>query len=89
MSALGIFAVRPGTPQYAIGTPHFDKEALSASGGKTLRIDAPGHEAGKLFVRAVRIDGKLIDRDYLLHDESAGGGDLNLEMSSSPGRCSF
>ena len=89
LSSLGFYAVTPGTPQYAIGTPRFDEVTLSLSSGKTLRIHAPGAESGKFYVRSVRINGKRIDRNYLLHDEIAGGGDLNFEMSTSPRPDSF
>ncbi len=84
ISALGFYAVTPGTPQYAIGTPRFDEMTISPCGGKTLRIHATGAEAGKFYVRSVHLNGKLIARDYLLHDEIAGGGDLIFEMSDSP-----
>jgi predicted alpha-1,2-mannosidase len=84
LSALGFYSVTPGIPRYAIGTPRFDEVTLSLGGGKTLRIHAPGAEAGKFYVLAVRVNGKPLDRNYLLHYEIVGGGDLNFEMSSSP-----
>jgi len=34
MSALGFYAVTPGTPDYEIGTPHFDDVSLILPGGK-------------------------------------------------------
>jgi predicted alpha-1,2-mannosidase len=84
MSAMGLYAVTPGTPEYAIGTPRFDEMTLALSGGKTLTIHAAGAEAGKFYVRSVHWNGKLLDRSYLLHDEIAGGGDLTFEMSDTP-----
>jgi putative alpha-1,2-mannosidase len=85
ISALGFYAVTPGTPQYAIGTPHFDVVIVSRANGKTLRIHAPGAERGKFYVRTVLFNGKQIDRTYLLHSEIVGGGDFNFEMSYTPG----
>jgi predicted alpha-1,2-mannosidase len=85
LSALGFYPVTPGTPRYAIGTPRFDDLTLSLSSGKPLRIHAPGAESGKFYVRSVKINGKRIDRNYLLHEEIAAGGDLTFEMSASPG----
>lgn len=34
ISALGFYAVTPGTPNYEIGTPHFDDVTLALPGGK-------------------------------------------------------
>ncbi len=84
MSALGFYPVSPGTPNYAFGTPHFDDMTLSLAEGKTLHIRAVGAEAGKFYVRSVRVNGELIHRNYLLHREIVGGGDLTFEMSASP-----
>ncbi len=81
MSALGFYPVTPGTPRYAIGTPHFDEMTIHAGNGKNLHIVAHGAEAGKFYVRSVRLNGKLLDRMYLLHSEVVGGGVLVFEMS--------
>ena len=81
MSALGFYAVTPGTPRYALGTPRFDDITLKLEGGKTLHIRARGAEAGNFYVRAVRLNGKLLNRTYLLHEEIVGGGDVVFEMA--------
>jgi predicted alpha-1,2-mannosidase len=84
MSAMGFYPVTPGTPRYAIGTPHFDAMTVRVGGGKSLHIVAHGAEAGKFYVRSVRLNGRLLDRMYLLHDEVVGGGELVFEMSDQP-----
>jgi predicted alpha-1,2-mannosidase len=86
MSALGFYPVTPGTPRYSIGTPHFDEMTLYAGSGKRLHIVARGAEAGKFYVRSVRLNGKLLDRTYLLHSEVVGGGELVFEMSDRPSK---
>jgi predicted alpha-1,2-mannosidase len=84
LSALGFYPVTPGVPRYSIGTPHFDEMTLHAGGGRSLRIVAHGAEAGKFYVRSVRLNGKLLDRMYLLHSEVVGGGELVFAMSDHP-----
>ena len=84
ISALGFYPVTPGTPRYALGTPHFDDVRLTLAGGKTLHISAVGAEAGKFYVRSVRLNGTLLDRSYILHTEIADGGDLVFEMAELP-----
>jgi predicted alpha-1,2-mannosidase len=84
LSALGFYPVTPGTPRYSIGTPHFDEMTVHAGSGKGLHIVAHGAEAGKFYVRSVRLNGRLLDRMYLLHSEVVGGGELVFEMSDRP-----
>jgi predicted alpha-1,2-mannosidase len=84
MSALGFYPVTPGTPRYSIGTPHFDEMTVRTGSGKSLHIMAHGAEAGKFYVRSVRLNGKLLNRMYLLHSEVIGGGELVFGMSDRP-----
>ncbi len=84
LSALGFYPVTPGVPRYAIGTPHFDRMTLQVGSGKTLHIVASGAEAGKFYVRSVRLNGIALDRPWILHSELMGGGELVFEMSDSP-----
>jgi predicted alpha-1,2-mannosidase len=81
MSALGFYPVTPGTPRYSIGTPHFDDMTVYTAGGKALHIVAHGAEAGRFYVGSVTLNGKRLDRMYLLHSEIVGGGELVFEMS--------
>jgi predicted alpha-1,2-mannosidase len=83
-SALGFYPVTPGLPRYSIGTPRFDDVTVNVGAGKTLRIRAKGAEAGRFYVRSVRLNGTILDRTRLLHDELVAGGDLVFEMSDRP-----
>jgi len=81
MSALGFYPVTPGVARYAIGTPHFDAMTVRVGGGKVLRIVAKGAEAGRFYVRSVRLNGRVLNRMYLTHEEVVGGGELVFAMS--------
>jgi len=83
-SALGFYPVTPGTARYSIGTPRFDAVTVRLGEGRTLRILAPGAEAGRFYVKSVRLNGRVLDRTYLLHSEIAAGGELVFEMSDQP-----
>jgi predicted alpha-1,2-mannosidase len=84
MSAMGFYAVTPGTPRYSIGTPRFDDLTVKVGQNRWLHIRAEGAEAGKFYVRSVRLNGVLLQRTYLLHSEIVGGGELVFEMSDHP-----
>ncbi len=84
ISALGFYPVTPGTTRYSIGTPHFDDMTLRVGNGKQLHIVAHGAEAGKFYIRSVRLNGRVLNRTYLLHSEIMGGGELVFEMIDRP-----
>jgi len=84
MSALGFYAVTPGTPRYSIGTPRFDETTVNLGHGRRLHILAKGAESGRFYVRSVRLNGVLLHRTFILHSEIAAGGELVFEMSDHP-----
>jgi predicted alpha-1,2-mannosidase len=84
MSAMGFYAVTPGTPRYSIGTPLFDEMTVNVGHGRRLHILAKGAESGKFYVRLVRLNGVVLHRTYILHSEIMAGGELVFEMSSQP-----
>ncbi len=84
LSAMGFYPVTPGVPRYAIGTPQFNDMTLHFGTGKSLRIVAVGAEAGKFYVRSVRLNGVALNRPWILHSELVGGGELVFEMSDTP-----
>ena len=84
MSALGFYAVTPGSPRYAIGTPHFDDVKIQVAPGRFLHIRARGTEEGRFYIRSIHLNGIKLDRSYLLHNELIGGGELEFEMSGTP-----
>ncbi len=84
LSAMGFYPLTPGTPRYEIGTPHFDEMVLHPQNGRSLHITAKGAESGAFFVKSVTLNGKRLERMYLLQEEIVGGGDLVFEMSEKP-----
>jgi predicted alpha-1,2-mannosidase len=85
LSAMGFYPVTPGIPRYAIGTPRFDDMTLHVGSGKILHIRATGAEAGRFYVKSVRLNGTLLDRPWILHSEIVAGGELVFEMSATAG----
>ncbi len=84
MSAMGFYQVTPGVARYSIGTPRFDEMTVKLGGGKSLHIRALGAEAGKFYVKAVRLNGVKLDRLWITHAEVVAGGDLEFEMTVVP-----
>ncbi|MBQ9889050.1 MAG: GH92 family glycosyl hydrolase [Bacteroidales bacterium] len=82
-SALGFYPVCPGSGEYALGTPLFRKAIVHLPGGD-LVIDAPENSAENFYVQKLTLGGRTLTRNYLKHDELAGGAHLRFSMGSAP-----
>ncbi|MFW6290462.1 MAG: GH92 family glycosyl hydrolase [Mariniphaga sp.] len=82
-SALGFYPVCPGTPEYVIGSPLFEKVQMDLPNGEKLTIEAPGTQSAP-FIKKASLGGKELNKSYLTHDELLNGGRLVFEMTSEP-----
>jgi predicted alpha-1,2-mannosidase len=82
-SSLGFYPVAPGTDQYVIGSPLFEHAEVSLPGGRKLNITA--REAGlKEFISKVVLNGKVLNKSWLTHQEISEGGEIDFHMSQEP-----
>ena len=85
-SVLGFYPVAPGDLCYAIGAPQLPRVALQLGGGRTFTVEAEGLSRANLYVAAVTLNGKSLDRSWLSHAEIAAGGVLHFTMGDQPNR---
>ena len=83
-SALGFYPVCPGSNQYAIGTPYFDRVTLHLENGKTLDITAADNSTANRYIQSAKLNGVDHDRNYFTHNELMGGGTIAFTMGSQP-----
>jgi predicted alpha-1,2-mannosidase len=83
-SAMGFYPVCPGTDQYVIGSPLFDKMSIEMPGGNILEIIAEGNGPDAVYVEDIRFNGEIVDKNYLTHDRLQKGGRLIFVMSENP-----
>ena len=86
MSALGFYAVNPGTPTYEIGVPKYDVATIRLDNGKMFTIRAAGTSSGKRYIQSATLNDLPLHRYWLKHTEIVGGGELVFEMSSEPNK---
>ena len=84
LSALGIYPVCPGTPDYLIGSPIFDKATIHLQNGKTFTIAAKNNGPQEYYIEGAQLNGKPFDKIYLTHDQILHGGQLTFQMASFP-----
>lgn len=85
-SAMGFYPVCPGSGQYVLGAPYFDKVELSLPEGRTLRIRAKGNSSENRYVGRMKVNGKVYDRNYLDHELLRRGGSIDYHMQAMPNR---
>ena len=84
LSALGIYQVCPGVPEYWLGSPRFSSTTVHLPHGRVLRIEAKGAGEGEVYVSRVKLNGRTIEGYKLRHSDLLAGGVLEFEMSETP-----
>ena len=83
-SALGFYPVTPGTDEYVIGSPLFNKATLNFENGKTLVIKAPGNSKENIYVQDIKFNGKKINNNFFRQKELWKGGTIIFRMGPEP-----
>ena len=83
-SAMGFYPVCPGSNQYVLGVPYFDKLTLHLENGKSLTVTAKGNSDDTRYVNAMTLNGETYNHNYLTHDAVMNGGTIVFDMSTTP-----
>jgi predicted alpha-1,2-mannosidase len=84
LSSLGIYSVCPGSTQYMIGSPLFEKATVQFENGKFLEIIAHQQSSENLYIQKIVLNGETYENYYLEHNDLIQGGRLEFFMGSSP-----
>ena len=86
LSAMGIYPVTPGEAVYTIGSPLFGKATLDLGKGKSFTIEAQNNSAVNTYIQSATLNGKLLSRTWLSHQEITNGGTLVFKMGPEPNK---
>lgn len=86
LSALGLYAVTPGTDQYVIGSPLFRKATITMEDGSKFVIEAEGNSADNVYIQSGTLNGRPLDKNYITYGDIARGGTLKFVMGAKPNR---
>jgi hypothetical protein len=86
MSAMGFYQVCPGQPQYALGSPLFDKTVIHFENGNEFTIRAENNSGANKYIQSAGLNGRPYPASYLAHEEMMKGGKLELQMADTPNR---
>ena len=85
-SAMGFYPVCPGSDQYVLGAPYLPYIKLELPGGNSLVIKAPAVSDANRYVKALYINGKRYDKNYVTHADVLAGGEWEFVMDSKPNK---
>lgn len=86
LSALGLYPICPGSPQYTLGVPLFDEATVRLANGRSLRITAERTPADARYVEEIGWNGREPEVfRQLSHDRLMDGGTLAFRMGPRPG----
>ncbi|MEI9921499.1 MAG: GH92 family glycosyl hydrolase [Bacteroidota bacterium] len=83
-TALGFYPLCPGTDQYVIGAPLFNKATIHLENGKQVIINAPANSETHRYVKSINVDGKPYSPVFFTHEQLLGGAVIDFEMSDAP-----
>jgi len=83
-SALGFYPVCPGTTEYQIGSPLFDRATIALPGGKQFVITAKQNGPQRPYIRNATCNGQPFNKNFLSHEQILNGGEVIFEMTSAP-----
>ena len=84
LSSMGFYSVTPGSNQYIIGTPLFDKATINLESGKQFTIITNNLSDTNIYIESVKLNGKALNKTYLSHDAIVSGGTLEFTMTDHP-----
>ncbi|ARV06169.1 glycosyl hydrolase family 92 [Polaribacter sp. SA4-10] len=83
-SSLGFYPVTPGSNQYIIGSPLFDKATINLESGKSFTVKAINNLPENKYIKSAKLNGKNYEYSYINHQDILNGGTLVFEMTNQP-----
>ncbi|MFT3948794.1 MAG: GH92 family glycosyl hydrolase [Agriterribacter sp.] len=84
LSALGLYAVCPGTDQYVIGSPVFNKITITLENGKQFIIEANNNSAKNVYIQSAKLNGADYSHNWITYNDIINGGKLQFSMGDQP-----
>ncbi|PWV57005.1 GH92 family glycosyl hydrolase [Chitinophaga sp. S165] len=82
LSAMGIYPVAPGLPEYTVGVPAFDMMRIHLENGRDFVIKRTDSEYP--YIKSLTLNGQPYNKISISHALIAGGGELTFEMDGWP-----
>ncbi|MCL1938581.1 MAG: GH92 family glycosyl hydrolase [Candidatus Azobacteroides sp.] len=85
LSSLGFYSVCPGSNQFVLTTPLFEKSTVKLANGKRLTIRANNPQKNGYIDRVI-LNGKEITKNYITYQDLMQGGLLQFVLRPTPNK---
>ncbi len=87
LGALGFYPVNGANGVYVIGSPLVRHCQLSNQRSQSVfTVVAENNSPANVYIQSVRLNGALLERSWISHDEIAAGGELIFRMGPRPNK---
>lgn len=89
-SALGFYPVNPASGIYVFGSPLVEKATIQLDPrfykGGTFTVVAHNVSRQNGYIKSAKLNGRVLDRPWITHEEIVKGGTLEFEMDIQPNK---
>jgi putative alpha-1,2-mannosidase len=85
-AALGLFPATPGTDEWIICSPTFDKITINQPFGKKLVIKSTNLSDQNIYVQSVKLAGKEFKQTFISQHELFEAGEVSFSMGVEPNK---
>ena len=85
-SALGFYPVCPGSDQYVVGSPLFNKVTVTLENGNRFEINALNNHPSRRYISTMKLNGQDYTKNYLTFQDLMEGVKIDIEMSETPSK---
>lgn len=83
LTSLGIYPVAPGSNEFALTTPLFEKATIKLTNGKLLEVKSNTTQKN-IYIDKVVLNGEEINENFITYNQIMEGGLLEFHLSSTP-----
>ncbi len=83
-ACMGMYPLCPGVPEYAIGSPLFERMSIQLENGRQIVIETNEPSEGKPYVTSIQLDHQPYSKLYLSHHKLMEGAHIRFELSDTP-----
>ena len=82
-SSLGFYPVCPGSNEFVLTTPLFDRATVRLANGRTLTVTADNPQRNR-YIEAVTLNGVPVEVNFVTYEQLMQGGDLHFSLCEEP-----
>ncbi len=84
MSAMGLYQVTPGNPEYTMTAPLFDSVTIRLTDKKKFIITSSRHSPDDRYILSAQKNGDTMKELFLSHNDIVNGAAVRLELGAAP-----